>query len=216
MDRRVKPAYDYRRRAAPTRPPPPPRASHANPSRQRIRHGLSRYRPGPAAGVRARLAVRFPHLVVGARSLDAKASGDRGQSAALFSRALGRHRRHLLDRAARRRHDRLYREARRRAGRPDGAFPRRTHLVSRRAAAARSVAQADPGRARRRARPHARSGRQARGALPARGAVRGVGRKDRGRRRRRRAGIFHGHARGPGRLGAAAGDAEATAARQRR
>src|SRR5207302_5516892 len=54
------------------------RGPHANPPRQRIRHGLSRYWPGPAAGVRARLAVRLPHLVGGARPPDAKASADRG------------------------------------------------------------------------------------------------------------------------------------------
>src|SRR5229473_2256993 len=78
----------------------PPRAPHANAARQRIRHGLSRYRPGPSAGVRTRLALRFPHLVGGARAADAKTSGDRGQLAALFSRTLGRRRRYLFDRAA--------------------------------------------------------------------------------------------------------------------
>src|SRR5437868_13584698 len=87
------------------------RGPHANPPRQGIRHGLSRYWPRPAAGVRARLAVRLPHLVGGARPPDAKASADRGVPAALFSRALGRRRRHLFDRAARRRRDRLYRKA---------------------------------------------------------------------------------------------------------
>src|SRR5258708_576883 len=67
-----------------------PESPHANAARQRIRHGLSRYRQRPAASVRARLAVRFPHLVGGARAADATTSGDRGLVAALFSRALGR------------------------------------------------------------------------------------------------------------------------------
>ncbi len=44
------------------------------------------------------------------------------------------------------------------AGGSDGAFARRAHLVPRRAAAARAVAQAGAGRAGRRARCHARSG----------------------------------------------------------
>ena len=43
------------------------------------------------------------------------------------------------------------------AGGPDGAFPWRAYLVPCRAAAARFIAQADPGRTRRRTRCHARS-----------------------------------------------------------
>src|SRR5260370_42149422 len=70
----------------------PSRAPHANASRQRIRYGLSRRREGPAAGVRARLALRLSHLVRRAWPAHAKASPDRGVVAALFSRALGRRR----------------------------------------------------------------------------------------------------------------------------
>src|ERR1700733_5738190 len=69
---------------------------HANASRQRIRHGLSRYRPRyrsrPAAGLRARLALRLPRLVGGARAADKEASRHCGILATLLSRALGRYR----------------------------------------------------------------------------------------------------------------------------
>ena len=61
-------------------------------------------------------------------------------------------RRRLPDGAACRRYDRVYREARSRAGRPDGAFARRPHCVPHRRAAAGFVAPADPGRTRRRTR----------------------------------------------------------------
>jgi hypothetical protein len=211
MDTRVKPAYDI---MALSRHPKLCRAPHADPARQRIRHGLSRRRPGAAAGVRAWLAVRLPHLVVRARAADKTASRDRGVPAALLSRALGRCRRHLFDRAACRRHDRVYRGARCRAGRPNGTFPRRAHLVPGRAAAAGSAAQADPGRARRRARCHARSGLQAR-PLPARGEVRGIGGENRGRRCRWRIGVLHGCAGRPRRLESPPRHAQAVAARQR-
>ena len=93
-----------------------------------------------------------------------------------------------------------------RPGRPDGPFPRRTHLLSRRAAAAGSVAQADPGRAWRRARRHARSRLQAR-PLAAGRANRGFRRGDRQGRYRWRPADFHGCAGRSRRLEAAAGDA---------
>ena len=86
--------------------------------------------------------------------------------------------------------------------------------VSRRAAAAGFAAQADPGRARRRTRRHARSRLQAR-PLAAGGADRGLRRGDRQGRHRRRAADLHGCAGRSRRLEAPAGDAEATAARQR-
>src|ERR1700722_3334754 len=69
---------------------------HANPSRQWIRHGLSRSRArktsGTTAGLRARHARRFPHLVGGDGAAVEKTSRDLGQPAALLSRALGRRR----------------------------------------------------------------------------------------------------------------------------
>ncbi len=167
----------------------------------------------PAAGLRARLAVRFPDLVVGTRTADAQSSRDRAFVAAFLPRALGRRRRHLFDRPACRRRDRFHREARYRTGRPDGPFPRRTHLLSRRAAAAGFVAQADPGRARRRARRHARSRLQAR-PLAAGRADRGIRRGDHQGRYRRRPADLPGCAGRSRRLEAAAGDAEAAFARQ--
>src|SRR5260370_1381775 len=59
----------------------PSRASHANASRQRIRHGLSRCREGPAAGVRARLDRESnpgpsPLAARGAASAEKIAGGD--------------------------------------------------------------------------------------------------------------------------------------------
>ena len=114
---------------------------------------------GPSAGLRARHARRFPHLVCGARAAVEKASRDRGQLAALLSRTLGRRRQRLPDGAARRRRDRLHRADQSEAGRPDGPFARRAYRLPRRAAAARPVAQGGPGRARRRSRRFARSRR---------------------------------------------------------
>ena len=55
---------------------------------------------------------------------------DLRQPAAFLPRAVGRQRRHLFDRAACRRPDRLHRKARYGPGRPDGPFPRRAHLAS--------------------------------------------------------------------------------------
>jgi pimeloyl-ACP methyl ester carboxylesterase len=78
----------------------------------------------------------------------------------------------------------------------------RPRLVSPRATAAGSVAQADPRRTRRRTRCQPRPRYQAR-VLPAGAAVRGVGREDRGRSHRRRPSLC------PRRLAAAAGDAQA-------
>ena len=192
------------------------RSAHANASRQRLRHGLSRGRPGPAAGLRARLAVRLSHLVWRCSGRCRSSIGSsRSVLAALFSRALGRRQRHLFDRAACRRRDRLHRETGCRAGGSDGAFPRRAYLVSRRAAAARSVAQADPGRARRRTRCHARSRLRSPGPRRSQRRIAAAAEKI-------AAGDVEGGLdvllrcdRRPRRLGAAAGDAEAATARQR-
>ena len=115
----------------------------------------------PSAGLRARHARRFPHLVCRARAAVEEAPGDRGQPPPLLSRALEWRRRRLPHGAACRRRDRLHRAARSEAGRSDGPFARRAHFLPRRAAAARPVAQGDPGRARRRSRRHARSRRRA-------------------------------------------------------
>src|ERR1700722_11838133 len=79
-----------------TPPPHPTEPPNANDKRQRIRHGLSRGGPGngsaPAAGLRARLALRLPHLVVGAGTAQHKTSRDRGVVAAFLPRSLGRRR----------------------------------------------------------------------------------------------------------------------------
>src|SRR5581483_1700961 len=92
----------------------PPASPHADPSRQRIRHGLSGHRPckRAPAGLRPRVTQRFPHLGLRGRSVDDTASRDLRQPAALFSRSLGRQRRHLFDCAACRRPDRVHRETR--------------------------------------------------------------------------------------------------------
>src|ERR1700676_5828148 len=124
MDTRVKPAYDCLPFLAPSAPTSSP---HADAPRQRIRHGLSRDRPGPAAGLRAWHAWRFPHLVGGIRATVEKAPRDLAQPAAILSRTLGWRRRRLQDGAACRRRDRLSRATGRRTGRPDGAFPRPPH-----------------------------------------------------------------------------------------
>ena len=80
--------------------------------------------------------------------LTKKAPRDRAVAAAFLSRPLGRRRRHLFDRPACRRRDRLHREARHRTGRPDGPFPRRTHLfrvAQRRPDLLRKLILAEPG-----------------------------------------------------------------------
>src|SRR5450631_129988 len=111
----------------------PSRVPHADPSRRRIRHGLSRGRRRPAAGLRAWHAGRFPDLVGGGRTAVEKTPRDLAQPAALLSRTLGRRRRRLSDGAACRRRDRLYRETGRQTAGPDRAFARRAHLLSCRA-----------------------------------------------------------------------------------
>ena len=82
-----------------------------------------------------------------------------------------------------------------------------------RAAAARPVAQADPGRARRRSRCLAGSGGEAR-PLAIHRRVHRCGRENSGRRYRRRDEILLRHGRGRRRMGAAARGAEAATARQ--
>ena len=123
---------------------------HANPPRQRHRHGLSRSRRGSAFGLRAWHAGRFPHLVGGIWTAVETTPGDLGVLEAFFSGTLGRRRRRLSDDAACRGRDRLHRAAGRQATGPDGAFARRAYRVSRRAVAARFAAQDRTGRTRRR------------------------------------------------------------------
>src|ERR1700747_851028 len=73
-------------------------ASHANSSRQWIRHGLSRHRDGPPPGLRARLALRFPQLVGRAGTAEREAPRRRREPAAFLSRTLGRQGRNLFAR----------------------------------------------------------------------------------------------------------------------
>ena len=116
-------------------------------------------RARPPAGLRARHARRFPHLVCRARAAVAEAPRHRGEPAPFLSRALGRHRQRLPHGAACQRHHRLHRADQPEAGRPDGPFARRAYRLPRRAAAARPAAQDGAGRARRRSRCLARSRR---------------------------------------------------------
>ena len=170
-------------------------------------------RPRTAAGLRARLAVRFPHLVLRARPAIAETSRDRGVLAALFPRALGRRQRHLFDRAAR--EDVIGFIEQLNAGPVDlMGHSRGGHIsfrvAQRRPDLLRRLILAEPGGELDATLDPAATP----GPSPLAARVAAAAEPDRGRRCRGRANVVLRRDRRPRRLDAAAGDAEAAVTRQ--